>query len=88
MNAGRSIPRRRAIAWSVSALLIPLPPAARSAAQQRLSKTVAKYQDQPNGQQRCGICLQFDPPDRCRLVDGQISQHGWCQFFAAKDNAH
>lgn len=56
-------------------------------AQQKISKADAKYQDRPNGIQRCEICLQFRPPDRCQLVDGDISPHGWCQFFAARENA-
>ena len=53
----------------------------------RLPKTVAKYQSHPNGIQRCEICLQFQPPRRCKLVSGEISPKGWCQYFAAKENA-
>lgn len=53
----------------------------------RLSKAVAKYQDHSHGIQRCEICLQFDPPGRCKLVAGAISPKGWCQYFAAKENA-
>jgi hypothetical protein len=56
-------------------------------AQQKVRKAEAKYQDGPNGIQRCEICLQFQPPNRCQLVDGGISPNGWCQFFAAKENA-
>jgi len=59
-----------------------------AAAQQKASKTEAKYQDQPKGQQRCDICVNFQPPDQCRFVDGKISRTGWCQFFAARENAH
>ena len=88
MTVPRSIPRRGALGWSLATLLIPLAPATRAAAQQKLTKMVAKYQDHPNGQQRCEICLQFEPPDKCHLVEGEISPYGWCQFFAAKDNAH
>jgi hypothetical protein len=54
----------------------------------KIKKTDAKYQDQPKGQQRCEICLQFQPPASCKIVQGPISPHGWCQFFAAKENAH
>jgi len=53
----------------------------------RLSKAVAKYQTHPNGIQRCGICLQFEPPGHCKLVSGEISPKGWCRYFAAKENA-
>ncbi len=87
MDVGRLLPRRTAFRWSLAALLIPLLPSARSRAQQKLTKAVAKYQDHPNGQQRCEICLQFEPPNQCHLVEGEISPHGWCQFFAARDNA-
>jgi len=47
----------------------------------------ALYQDNPKGQQRCDICLNFEDPDQCRLVEGPISPKGWCQFFAARENA-
>jgi hypothetical protein len=56
------------------------------AADVKLSKTVAKYRPYSNGIQRCGICLQFQPPNRCKLVAGEISAKGWCQYFAAKEN--
>lgn len=59
-----------------------------AAAQEKLTKAQAKYQDHPKGQQRCEICLQFRPPHQCNLVAGQISPKGWCQYFAAKENAH
>jgi hypothetical protein len=55
--------------------------------QEKLRKAEAKYQDHPNGQQRCGICLQFRPPGTCQIVTGVISPAGWCQFFAARENA-
>ncbi len=54
----------------------------------KLSQAQARYQTVPNGQQRCGICLQFRPPNSCDLVDGPIDPTGWCQFFAARDDAH
>jgi len=56
-------------------------------APQGIAKSEAKYQDRPNGIQHCEICLQFQPPNRCKLVQGDISPNGWCQFFAAKENA-
>jgi hypothetical protein len=54
------------------------------AAQAKVSKSDAKYQDQPKEQQRCDGCVQFQPPNACKIVDGQISPSGWCQLFAAK----
>jgi hypothetical protein len=58
-----------------------------AASQQKVTKAVAQYQDQPKGQQRCEICVNFRPPDSCVFVEGKISPKGWCQFFAARENA-
>jgi hypothetical protein len=55
---------------------------------QKITHTDAKYQSTPNGQQRCEICLQFEPPDHCKIVQSPISPNGWCQYFAARENAH
>ena len=55
---------------------------------QKISHADAKYQPIPNGQQRCEICLQFEPPDHCKIVQSPISASGWCQYFAARENAH
>ena len=57
-------------------------------ADDKATKEQAKYQGHPNGQQRCEICVNFQPPNRCAFVQGDISPKGWCQFFAARDNAH
>ncbi|HLZ83822.1 MAG TPA: hypothetical protein VKQ54_09665 [Caulobacteraceae bacterium] len=59
-----------------------------AAAQQKVSHADAQYQYQPRGQQRCEICLNFQPPSVCGFVVSPISPKGWCQFFAAKENAH
>lgn len=82
--------RRGALRWAGSTLglLAVVWPTEHSAAQQKVSKTDAKYQDKPNGQQRCEICLYFQPPGSCRLVAETISPKGWCQFFSARENAH
>jgi hypothetical protein len=47
-------------------------------AQQKASKAAMKYQDHPNGDQKCSTCLQFVPPDSCKVVDGVISPNGYC----------
>jgi hypothetical protein len=55
---------------------------------QKIAHADAKYQSTQNGQQRCEICLQFEPPDHCKIVQSPITPHGWCQYFAARENAH
>jgi hypothetical protein len=51
----------------------------------KLSKTQAKYQDKPRGDQSCAKCLHFLAADSsCKLVEGKVSPQGWCQLWAAK----
>jgi hypothetical protein len=56
----------------------------RACAQQKIKQADAKYQDHPNGTQKCDGCVQFLPPSSCKIVDGMINPNGWCQFFGAK----
>jgi len=82
--------RRRTFLWGTSlsagaATVAGL--ARRAAAQQKMTQAAAKYQNQPKGQQRCEICVNFQPPNQCTIVAGPISPKGWCQFFTAKENA-
>jgi hypothetical protein len=87
MRDAEAISRRALLggaALAVSAVAASISPAA----EQKVSQADAKYQDQPKGQQRCEICLQFQPPNTCRIVEGPIGREGWCQYFAAKENAH
>jgi hypothetical protein len=58
--------------------------ATQAAAQQKVKQAEVKYQDQPKGPQRCDGCVQFQPPNACKIVEGQISPNGWCEIFAAK----
>jgi len=55
---------------------------------EKIMHTDALYQLLPKGQQRCAICLQFEPPSRCQIVRSPIFPNGWCQYFAARENAH
>jgi len=54
------------------------------AAQQKISQADAKYQTTPKGDQRCDGCANFQPPNACKFVEGNISPNGWCQLFGAK----
>ena len=53
-------------------------------AQQKISQADAKYQTTPKGDQRCDGCANFQPPNACKFVEGDISPNGWCQLFGAK----
>lgn len=92
----RRLSRRALIEWAValgSAVAGGWPRIAAAddqeiAEEDKIKKTDAQYQQQPKGQQRCEICLQFEAPNKCKIVQGPINPKGWCQYFAARENAH
>jgi len=89
MADAKSISRRALVGGAALAIGVAATTrVSRSEAAQKVSPADAKYQDQPKGQQRCEICLQFQPPNACQIVEGPVSPKGWCQYFAAKENAH
>ena len=53
------------------------------AGQDKMPKEQAGYQNSPRGDERCGNCAHFLPPNACRLVAGEISPQGWCRLWAA-----
>jgi hypothetical protein len=56
----------------------------RANAQQKITQAAAKYQDQPKEKQSCAVCVNFEPPNGCKFVQGTISPNGWCMLFAPK----
>jgi len=50
-------------------------------AQPKISKVAVNYQDHPDGDKRCDKCVQFQPPDSCKVVEGAISPQGSCRIF-------
>jgi hypothetical protein len=70
-----------ALALGAAAAVTAVSPAA---AQQKLSQADAKYQSTPKGDQHCDGCANFQPPNACKFVQGDISPNGWCQLFVAK----
>jgi len=56
-------------------------------AQQKIGQADAQYQGAPKGDQRCAGCFNFQPPDACKFVQGDISPSGWCQLFSPKDQS-
>ena len=53
-------------------------------AQAKAAKNVVSYQEKPKGEQRCDGCSSFQPPNACKLVDGEINPQGWCSLFTKK----
>jgi hypothetical protein len=85
-NDNKHISRRAMLAQTTLALGGGVAGAAvrHAAAQTKISQEVAKYQSTPKGQQSCAVCVNFQPPNACKFVEGTISPNGWCQLFAAK----
>ncbi len=57
---------------------------ARASAQGTVPKAAMKYQDHPDGDKQCDNCLQFVPPDACKIVEGKISPKGYCIAWVKK----
>ena len=47
----------------------------------KTSQKAVAYQDTPHGTQRCDNCRQFEPPNACKVVDGEIKPEGWCKVY-------
>ena len=90
MNSGRNdcqrISRRMVLTDTAVALGVAAAATAvsQSMAQVKISQATANYQNTPKGDQRCDRCVNFQPPNACKFVQGDISPSGWCQLFVKK----
>lgn len=50
----------------------------------KMSKSQAKYQDNPKGDQKCANCMHFIAPNSCMVVEGSISPDAWCSLWIKK----
>lgn len=50
----------------------------------KIAKSAIMYQDTPKDGHECSMCVNFLPPNACKIVAGDISPHGWCGAFAPK----
>ena len=82
----RHISRRTVLTGTALTLGAPATAAvlSQACAQQKLTQADADYQGTPKGDQRCGACVNFQPPNACKFLQGNISPNGWCQLFAPK----
>ena len=56
----------------------------RAVAQTKVPQKTVAYQDKPKGADRCDGCNNFQPPNACKLVEGEISPQAWCSLFTKK----
>lgn len=88
-NADRDVaavarPPRRAVLQGALAAAIVGGAAAVARAQNKAKQSLVQYQDKPKGDQQCDKCLQWVPPDACKVVEGKISPKAWCALYAPK----
>jgi hypothetical protein len=56
-----------------------------SRASDKMTRVQAEYQDTPKGIYSCATCSLFEPPNACKVVEGEVSKDGWCKAFALAD---
>lgn len=52
--------------------------------QTKIAQKMVQYQEMPKGDQKCSICVNFEAPASCKIVEGTINPNGWCIAFAPK----
>jgi hypothetical protein len=72
----------RAVVGGLSAGLFRISP---TEASDKMTRQQAQYQDTPNGIYSCGLCTLFERPKSCKVVEGEVSEDGWCKAFALAD---
>ena len=55
-----------------------------AAAKAKVTQKAVSYRGTPKGAQQCDKCKLFQPPNACKLVEGEISPKGWCSAFQPK----
>ena len=76
----RAVLRSAALSLAATATAV----VSQTAAQQKITQADAKYQATPKGDLHCDRCVNFQPPNGCKFVQGEISANGWCQLFVPK----
>ena len=85
MNDSKDVSRRvalmrTALAVGTAASVV----VTRASAQQKVTQATVQYQNKPKGPQNCAACVNFQPPNACKFVQGTISPNGWCMLFSAQ----
>ena len=83
-SAGASPPTRRAVLQGALAATMVGGAAGVTRAQDKVRQTLVQYQGKPKGDQQCDSCVQWEPPDSCKVVVGKISPRGWCALYLPK----
>ncbi len=52
---------------------------------QKIAQELVQYQAEPKEGAKCSGCAQFQAPNACAIVVGNISPNGWCVAYAPKE---
>ena len=80
----RSLLRNASVVLGGGAVLVTALAAERAKAANQISQEAAAYQPIPKNGAQCDICVLFQPPISCSLVEGNISVRGWCKYFTPR----
>jgi hypothetical protein len=84
IDLSRRVFFQRVATYGVGAAIIQGFGAGLATAQAKVAPNTVSYQDKPHDTQRCDACSNFQPPNACNLVKGEISPQGWCSLFTKK----
>lgn len=58
----------------------------RAAAQdEKVAQELVQYQNTPKDGQECDMCVNWAPPNACKIVQGQINPKGYCIAYGPKE---
>ncbi len=52
---------------------------------QKIAQELVQYQAEPKEGAKCSGCAQFQAPNACAIVAGNVSPNGWCVAYAPKE---
>jgi hypothetical protein len=54
-------------------------------AQDKIEPKMVQYQTTPKDGAKCSTCVNWEPPNACKIVSGTIDPNGWCIAYAPKN---
>ncbi len=51
------------------------------AATAKSTQKAVDYQSHPKGGKGCNTCNAFQPPSKCKTVEGPVEASGWCNKY-------
>ena len=82
--ASRRVALKTGLAMIATAGVAGIGATTRARAQTKMAPKAVDYQTEPKDGHQCMTCVQFAPPNACKVVSGTISAEGWCKLYAPK----